>query len=181
MINRRFSGWISSYLWAYPGLPSQLGLRSRRDIISLITCYADQLHFIRPSVINLVPVMGSTGGNHLYIAAFGKVIQMWTRVGLRLFQTFLERRQLVQFLFHRLRSRSPFCIWGGGGGGWHVWLRLLRRFLSTRTIFTPTGRPVRKKVTTIGAEARDKLGKAKEDKGRWKALVARERCLGDTT
>ena len=119
--------------------------RSRRDIISLITCYADQLHFIRPSVINLVPVMGSTGGNHLYIAAFGKVIQMWTRVGLRLFQTFLERRQLVQFLFHRFRSRSPFCIWGGGGGGgWHVWLRLLRRFLSTRTIFTPTatGRPL---------------------------------------
>ena len=61
LINSRFSGWISSYLWAYPG-PHLLGLRSRRDIISLITCYADQLHFIRPSVINLVPVMGSTGG-----------------------------------------------------------------------------------------------------------------------
>ena len=130
-------------IWGLSSWPCLSRPRSRRDIISLITCYADQLHFIRPSVINLVPVMGSTGGNHLYIAAFGKVIQMWTRVGLRLFQTFLERRQLVQFLFHRLRSRSPFCIWGGGGGGgWHVWLRLLRRFLSTRTIFTPTGRPL---------------------------------------
>ena len=46
--------------------------------------------------------MGSTGGDHLYIAAFGKVFQMWSGVGVRLFQTFLKRRQLVQFLFDRL-------------------------------------------------------------------------------